>query len=76
MILVSYFSEDNVLSDEIKICYIFEFQSNENRAFRVFFYRTPGIMVVIKCKLLGKISNQYDGAKTGGYDFASRSDLG
>ena len=36
MILVSFFSEDNVLSDEIKICYIFEFQSNENRAFRFF----------------------------------------
>ena len=34
MILVSFFSGDNVLSDEIKICYIFEFQSNENRAFR------------------------------------------
>ena len=34
LILVSFFSEDNVLSDEIKICYIFEFQSNENRAFR------------------------------------------
>ena len=36
MILVSFFSEDNVLSDKIKICYIFEFQSNENRAFRFF----------------------------------------
>ena len=34
MILVSVFSEDNVLSDEIKIYYIFEYQSNENRAFR------------------------------------------
>ena len=34
MILVSFFLEDNVLSDEIKICYIFEYQSNENRAFR------------------------------------------
>ena len=30
MILVSFFAEDNVLSDEIKICY----QSNEIRAFR------------------------------------------
>ena len=37
MILVSFFSEDNVLSDEIKICYIFEYQSNENRAFCFFF---------------------------------------
>ena len=37
MILVSFFSEDSVLSDEIKICDIFEFQSNENRAFRFFF---------------------------------------
>ena len=36
MILVSFFSEDIVLSDEIKICYIFEFQSNENGAFRFF----------------------------------------
>ena len=33
MILVSFFSEDNVLSDEIKICYIFEYKSNKNRAF-------------------------------------------
>ena len=30
MILVSFFSEDNdVLSDEIKICYIFEYLSNQ-----------------------------------------------
>ena len=42
MILVSFFLEDTVLSDEIKICYIFEYQSNENRAFR-FFGGTPGI---------------------------------
>ena len=41
MILVSFFSEDNVLSDETKICYIFEYQSNENRAFR--FFGTPGM---------------------------------
>ena len=41
MILVSIFSEDNVLSDQIKIWYIFEYQSNENRAFR--FFGTPGI---------------------------------
>ena len=34
LILVSFFSEDNVLADKIKICYIFEYQSNENRAFR------------------------------------------
>ena len=27
MILVSFFSEDNVLSDEIKLCYIFKYQS-------------------------------------------------
>ena len=40
MILVSFFSEDNVLSDEIKICYIFEYKNNENRAFR--FFGTPG----------------------------------
>ena len=36
MILVSFFSDDNTLSDEIKICSIFEYQSNENRAFRFF----------------------------------------
>ena len=42
MILVSFFSEDNALSDKINIYYIFEFQSNENRAFR-FFFGTPGI---------------------------------
>ena len=35
MILVSSFLEDNVLSDEIKICYIFEYQCNKNRAFHV-----------------------------------------
>ena len=39
--MVSLFSEDNVLSDEIKICYIFKYQSNENQAFCSF--RTPGI---------------------------------
>ena len=38
MILVSFFSEDNVLSEEI---YIFEYQSNENVGFR--FLGTPGI---------------------------------
>ena len=43
MILVSIYSEDNVLSDEIKLCYIFEYQSNENRTFR--FFGTPGIFV-------------------------------
>ena len=42
MILVSFFSEDNVLSDETKICYIFEYQSNENRAFCIF--GKPGII--------------------------------
>ena len=33
MILASFFSEDNVLYDEIKTCYIFEYQRNDNRAF-------------------------------------------
>ena len=42
MILVSFFSEDNVLSDDIQLCYIFEYQSNENRVFR--FLGTPGIV--------------------------------
>ena len=36
MILVWFFSEDNVLSDDIKICYIFEYHNNKNRAFRFF----------------------------------------
>ena len=36
MILVSIFSEDNVLSNEIKICYILSFQSSENQAFCFF----------------------------------------
>ena len=45
-ILVSFFSEDNVLSDEIKICYIFEYQSNENQAF----WGTPGIKHIIYSK--------------------------
>ena len=43
MILVSFFSEDKVLSDEIKICYIFEFQSNEIRASRFLLLGSPGI---------------------------------
>ena len=33
MILVSFFSEDNVLSDEIQICYILKYQSSKNWAF-------------------------------------------
>ena len=41
VILVSFFSEDNALSDEIKICYIVEYQSNENQAFR--FLGTPSL---------------------------------
>ena len=41
MILVSFFSEDNALSDEIKICYIVEYQSNENQAF--LFFGTPSL---------------------------------
>ena len=45
MILVTFNSEDNVLSDEIKICYIFYYQSNENRAFH--FCWTPGIENVV-----------------------------
>ena len=36
MILVSFFSEDNALFDEIKICHIFEYESNKNLAFRFF----------------------------------------
>ena len=50
MILVSVFSEDNVISDKIKNAIkkiIFEYQSNENRAFRFFFLGTPGISIII-----------------------------
>ena len=36
MILVSFLSEDNVLYDEIEICYIFDYQSKKNWAFRFF----------------------------------------
>ena len=36
IILVSFFSEDNDLSDEIKICYIFQYQSNKHGVFRFF----------------------------------------
>ena len=36
MILVSFFSDDNVLSDEIKICNILEYQSNKKQAFQFF----------------------------------------
>ena len=36
MILVSFFSEENVLSDEIKTCNIFELQSTENPLFHLF----------------------------------------
>ena len=36
MILVSLFSEDNVLSDEITIGYTFEYQRNKNQVFRFF----------------------------------------
>ena len=36
MFLVSLYSKDNVLTDEIKICYIFDYQSNQNWAFRFF----------------------------------------
>ena len=39
-----FFSEDSVLSDEIKICYIFEYQINQNGAFR--FFGTPGIKIL------------------------------
>ena len=56
IILVSFFSEDNVLSDEIKTCYIFEYQSNENRAFR--FLGTPGIYTYVVTKrrlVLGRL---------------------
>ena len=44
MILVSFFLEDSVWSDEIKICYTSEYQSNKNLAFP-FFGGTPGIYI-------------------------------
>ena len=34
MVILSFFSEDNFLSGEIKQCYILEYQSYENRVFR------------------------------------------
>ena len=45
MILVSFLSEDNVSSDEIKVCYIFQFQSNEIER-SAFFGGTPGIICI------------------------------
>ena len=42
------------LSDEIKICYFFEYQSNENQVFR-FFLGTPSIFFLL---FVSKISNQ------------------
>ena len=36
MILVSFFSKDNALSDEIKTCYFLGYENNENQAFRLF----------------------------------------
>ena len=45
IILVPFFSEDNVLSDEIKISYIFEYQSNKNQAF-LFFWDTWYIIAI------------------------------
>ena len=35
MIFISFFSEENVLSDDSKICYIFKYWSKENWAFRL-----------------------------------------
>ena len=53
MVLVSFFSEDNVLSDDIKICYIFEYQINKNQAFR--FFGTPGIVVPYKLNAIYRV---------------------
>ena len=44
LISVSFFSEDNVLSDEIKICYIFEFKVTKIECSA--FLGTPGIVEV------------------------------
>ena len=38
MILVSFFSEDNVLSNEIKICYIFEYEITKITRSAFFFW--------------------------------------
>ena len=59
MILVSFFSEGNVLSDEIKICYIFEYQSNENQAFRFIWdtwYKNQ-LLLLLLLYLSSKINN-------------------
>ena len=45
MILLSFFSEDNGLSDKIKICYIFKYQSNEFE--RSALWGTPGIVQLL-----------------------------
>ena len=47
MILVSFFLEENVLSDEIKICYIFEYQSNENRPEKLVCYTCTRYKIIV-----------------------------
>ena len=48
IILVSFFSEDNVLSDEIKICYIFYI--NGTKIERSAFFGTPDICECLVAK--------------------------
>ena len=48
MILVSFFLEDNVLSDEIKICYIFEYSIKVTKIERSAFWGTLGIHLAKK----------------------------
>ena len=44
MILVSFFSEDNGQSDEINRCYIFEYQSNDIPAFRLYTVKSKSVL--------------------------------
>ena len=48
MILVSFFSEDNLLSDEIKICYNAIFSNLKvTKIKRSAFWGTPGIVIIV-----------------------------
>ena len=66
MILVSFFSEDNVLSDEIKICYIFEYQSNENRAFR--FWGDTWYISLFSQAMASSLSSKFESSLTWSQD--------
>ena len=57
MILVSFFSEDDALSDEIKMCYIFNMKVT--KIMRSAFFGTPGIeFFVLFTEILELCTNQ------------------